>query len=69
MKNMKTLLIAILIAGTFGFQGETQAAPHTNKVKALLNKVMNYPDFAKKSKSTGIVFVSFERLEDGSIEV
>ena len=57
------------MTGTILLTTETQATPITKKVRTLMNKVMNYPDFAKKSNATGIVYVSFETRADGTIEV
>ena len=69
MKNMKTLIIALLVTSTFIFNTEAQAGSASDKVHVLLSKVMSYPNFAKQSKATGVVYVSFKTLEDGSFKV
>ena len=65
---MKTILTVLLITSTLLFNMATQAAS-PKKLHTLLNRIMNYPDFAIKSKATGIVFVSFETRKDGTIKI
>ncbi|MBL4656936.1 MAG: hypothetical protein JKX73_02970 [Flavobacteriales bacterium] len=66
---MKTLIATLLISSTLLLSSNIQAEPPARKIHNLLNKVMHYPDFAKKVNSTGIVYVSFETNSDGTIEV
>jgi outer membrane biosynthesis protein TonB len=69
MKTIIIILISLMTISTMGNTTEVATIDSQKKIEKLLQKTIDFPDFAKKEKVEGIVLVNFTVNSDGTLNV